>query len=425
MNRIFLLVILILLTIPTYAKKVKVLFLGNSYTQTNNIPEIIKQLAASTNDTLIYSSNTPGGYTFENHSTNPTSLSLIQAGDWDYVVLQEQSQKPAFPDDFVASEVYPYAKTLDSLIHVYNPCATTVFYMTWGRKDGDADNCAFFPLICTYEGMDSLLQSRYTIMAETNEAALAPVAKVWRKIRTDYSSIELYNADKSHPNNNGSYASACTFYTIFFQKDPTLATYSYTVSTTNAEIIRNVAKIEVYDHLETWFQFVNNSIIANFNFSVSEKVATFTNISENATSYHWNFGDGSESTENSPTHEYSLAGTYIVTLTAKNEECENVFDIYSETIVIESTTSIEENVKTIHFDIYPNPVQNKIFIQTLDNIEQISVLDITGECVYVPVMEKVMFNTYLIDIEHLPNGVYFIQLTADSRLPLVKKIIKN
>lgn len=44
----------------------------------------------------------------------------------------------------------------------------------------------------------------------------------------------------------------------------------------------------------------------------------FTNLSSGAMSYKWDFGDGSTSTEKAPTHRYSSAGNYIVTLTAKS-----------------------------------------------------------------------------------------------------------
>ena len=48
---------------------------------------------------------------------------------------------------------------------------------------------------------------------------------------------------------------------------------------------------------------------------VNETIA-FTNFSENATSYLWDFGDGNSSTNEHPTHSYSSKGTYTVTLTA-------------------------------------------------------------------------------------------------------------
>lgn len=61
--------------------------------------------------------------------------------------------------------------------------------------------------------------------------------------------------------------------------------------------------------------------IASFQFAVSTTnylEVTFTNFSQNATSYEWNFGDGQTSTEANPVHTYTAAGDYTVVLTAKN-----------------------------------------------------------------------------------------------------------
>ena len=111
----------------------KVLFLGNSYTSVNNLPEMTRVLALSASDTLIYDSNTPGGHTLEGHFGNVTSTGKIAQGTWDFVVLQEQSQRPSFPDEQVEVEVFPFARKLDSLINISNPCTETMFYMTWGK----------------------------------------------------------------------------------------------------------------------------------------------------------------------------------------------------------------------------------------------------------------------------------------------------
>ncbi|WP_440945625.1 PKD domain-containing protein [Methanosarcina sp. T3] len=44
----------------------------------------------------------------------------------------------------------------------------------------------------------------------------------------------------------------------------------------------------------------------------------FTDLSENVTGWIWDFGDGSGSTEQNPTHTYSAAGIYTVNLTVSN-----------------------------------------------------------------------------------------------------------
>ncbi len=117
------------------SQNIKALFIGNSYTASNNLLAIINQLALSVGDTLEHSSNTPpGGYTFQQHCSNTTTINLIEEAKWDFVVLQEQSQLPSFPDNQVAIMVYPYAARLDSMIKFYNPCATTTFFYDLGKK---------------------------------------------------------------------------------------------------------------------------------------------------------------------------------------------------------------------------------------------------------------------------------------------------
>ena len=71
---------------------------------------------------------------------------------------------------------------------------------------------------------------------------------------------------------------------------------------------------------ETKFGYivVSANPTAGFSSTTNNLTATFTNTSANATSYSWNFGDGNTSTAVNPTHTYSAAGTYNVTLTATN-----------------------------------------------------------------------------------------------------------
>ncbi|MBK8414589.1 MAG: PKD domain-containing protein [Bacteroidetes bacterium] len=47
-------------------------------------------------------------------------------------------------------------------------------------------------------------------------------------------------------------------------------------------------------------------------------MSAFANLSTNATSYIWDFGDGNFSTLTDPTHSYSSPGFYTVKLIARN-----------------------------------------------------------------------------------------------------------
>lgn len=50
------------------------------------------------------------------------------------------------------------------------------------------------------------------------------------------------------------------------------------------------------------------------------QAVSFTNCSDNADEYEWNFGDGGTATGSAASHIYSLAGNYTVTLTASNDD---------------------------------------------------------------------------------------------------------
>jgi PGF-pre-PGF domain-containing protein len=62
---------------------------------------------------------------------------------------------------------------------------------------------------------------------------------------------------------------------------------------------------------------------ANFNTNATSGnvplTIQFTDLSQNATGWSWDFGDGASSPERNTTHTYSAAGNYTVTLTASND----------------------------------------------------------------------------------------------------------
>ncbi len=388
-------------------QKVTALFLGNSYTAVNNLPQLTTTLAFSAGDTLTTQSNTPGGYLLQQHSTDLTSLSLIAQGSFDYVVLQEQSQAPAFPDAQVAMDVYPFARKLDSLIHAANPCAQTVFYRTWGRKNGDAGNCPNFPPICTYAGMDSMLALRYRIMADSNKARLSPVGQVWKRLRQNNPGIELYQTDESHPSLAGSYAAACAFYTVLFRKSPLNITDDQALPAADALAIRQTAKMVVYDSLLFW-NVGKYDPKAQFSFTNGAgRQVVFQNNSANVTGYEWDFGNGQGSdTTASPSYTFTANGTYNVRLIASR--CGRA-DTLMQTVTV-SATGITTPDAFSGLRLYPNPASTTLRIEGLPEEAQAQVFDLAGKQLSVPAAWQ--GKTLVLSTAGLAEGLYTLRVLA-------------
>lgn len=392
----------------------KVLFLGNSYTGVNNLPQLTANFALSAGDSLIFDSNTPGGHTLQGHSGNATSLGKIALGDWDFVVLQEQSQLPSFSDAQVQISVFPYTRILDSIIIANNPCAETVFYMTWGRKNGDASNCANFPPVCTYMGMDSMLRLRYSMMAEDNAAILAPVGAVWRYLRQQHPLIELYQTDESHPSVAGSYAAAATFYTVLFRKNPTLVSFNSSLSATDAAIIRAAAKTVVFDSLLHWNVGAYDPAAA-FGFSINGNELTLSDSSAFAASHFWDFGDGNTSNDQHPVHNYDSSGTYIVSLIVEN--C-GLADTLTQVISISIPSSLHGN-ENAGISLFPNPADDELILNAGSELfgSNFTVYNSSGIAL---LSGKISSEQTLIDIKVLLPGIYYLR-AGERTVPLRKK----
>ena len=123
---LFLSSLLLILNTAYVQDSKKALFLGNSYTYYNNLPVLIESLATANGDLFVHDKNTPGGHTLQAHSTNAVSLNKIKVENWDFVILQGQSQRPSFPPAQVAVDVKPYASILNDSIKANNACTKTL-----------------------------------------------------------------------------------------------------------------------------------------------------------------------------------------------------------------------------------------------------------------------------------------------------------
>lgn len=412
-----LLSLLSVLPLVGFAQTTSVLFLGNSYTGTNNLPGTFYNLALAAGDTVYYDSNTPGGHTLEGHSTNATSLAKINERDWDFVVLQDQSQRPSFPPAQVAVQVYPYAEDLVNTIATNSACTEPVFYMTWGRKDGDPLNCPNYPPLCTFEGMQDRLRTSYLEMGFDNDARVAPCGAAWAALKLDSLTFHngLYTGDGSHPSAWGQYLNACVFYATIFHKSPVGINYYSVVGQSDAEILQALAEEIVIDSLDTWNSTVNlpqNDI----DYSILDLSISFINNSENAVNSHWDFGDGNSSMDSEPSHMYLNPGSYTITYISDNGCGDSDTTIFQEVIVSTEIGEIEFNPTVKDFGN-----GHFLFAQENEQVESLSILSASGKLVYSSSPRKTSFS---VNLEDQPSGIYTAVIQSGSGKRKVIKLVR-
>lgn len=193
----------------------RVLFIGNSYTAVNNLPAIFgAMIKNSGNPVPVITAVTPGGQTFKGHLTYAATQAAINIGNWDVVVLQDQSQEPAFAeiDAQNRADMLQSAAELCRRIRLKSPHVRIFFYETWARhvnywasnqQHGEGANP---------RDMQARLRKWYDVAAHDNHATVVPVGDAWEYYATTPNPIRLHASDNSHPVYAGSYLAGLVFY---------------------------------------------------------------------------------------------------------------------------------------------------------------------------------------------------------------------
>ena len=191
----------------------RVLFIGNSYTYYNDMPEIFRLLSVENGiEVSVYSVTKGGRKLFKNldpcDENNERIRDIIKNGGCDVLFLQEQSHLPI--SDYDAFE--NGASAIKDLVKAKR----TILYSTWGRKRGAY---LLTELNLSSEEMTDKLGERYSDLAAKIGAEVSHVGTCFKFIAKKYPELELYNPDLSHPSYLGSaVAAACHYYTLFAKK---------------------------------------------------------------------------------------------------------------------------------------------------------------------------------------------------------------
>jgi hypothetical protein len=370
---------------------VSVLFIGNSYIYTNDLPVVFKSIANSKGDIVMVDSKTNGGFTFQSHVNDPLTFQKINSKPWDYVVLQGQSQEPSFPYGQVNTSTLPYAVQLADSVSANAPCSQAMYFMTWGRQVGDPQ----WDSINTFDKMNLRLRNAYLRIADSANASVSPSGPAWKYVIDNHPTINLFSADGSHPSYAGTYLSACVFYGSIFHKSPVGATFIGSLDQVTANILQNAAAITVLDSMLTW-KLKHHDSLAHVEFVATNQgnSVQFNSTSHYVDSLTWYFGDDMFSNEQNPLHTYIFDGTYLVELVGTGA-CGS--DTISQTITI--STALQETL--IADQIQVEVIDNSHVLITsnvLFSKEHISLFDATGRSIQFKVLDN-STNSKLIEFE--------------------------
>ncbi|MDZ4824186.1 MAG: T9SS type A sorting domain-containing protein, partial [Flavobacteriales bacterium] len=391
----------------------KVLFLGDSYTNHNDLPLTIQLIAASLGDSLYWGMNAPNTMTLDDHTTNAQTLGWIPMEDWDHIVLQEQHQLPALSTEIFETEVAESASDLCSYARENYECIKPIFFMTWAGKEGDVENCDEYPWVCSFDGQQDSLTSRYLQLAQLNDAWAAPVGEVWRSI-VDYTDGEmpLYDVDNHHPKVAGTYLAAATLYTVIFGQSAAGGYVPDGVTPDDAEIIQQFVQETVSGNEEQWN--INPLVWADLVFDTS---GFFTTINLEAAftvdsvlvdngqdTTTWEVGDVGATI-------FPGSGTYYFVLDVYSP-CGNITLL--DSVVIDGTASIFENNQHA-FTLYPNPVLDDLFVAGITDTEiQIIIVDDMGRTIRNE-ERKTTAEAQHIDVGELARGNYYLVVVMNKK----------
>ena len=180
-----------------------VLFVGNSYTYFWNIPKLVHLMAERKNIDIQTRQSTTGGASLGMHWRGDRDLktkAAINSGNYDAIVLQDQSMMPVlYPDS-----VMHYGGLFCELAKQKK--MQPYVYMTWARASN--------PL------MQEKITKTYKQLARTHGATMVPVGLAWELAKQLRPDIQLHDPDQSHPSIEGAYLTACMFYAVFTGESP-------------------------------------------------------------------------------------------------------------------------------------------------------------------------------------------------------------
>jgi hypothetical protein len=190
----------------------RVLFIGNSFTYTNDLPAMLEALARSRGRHVLARELAWANATLAEHLASSSTASALASVEWNDVVLQEQSKIPAV-ESLRLADMAPPARQLVRMIRASG--ATPLLFLTWAHLRGWPEQSLF-----GYASMQAALDRGYQAASRELHTRIVPVGDAWWDAYRRPESYVLFRRDLFHPTVAGTYLAACVFFASVFRENP-------------------------------------------------------------------------------------------------------------------------------------------------------------------------------------------------------------
>jgi hypothetical protein len=179
---------------------IRVLFIGNSLTYTNDLPRMVVAVANTAGRNIVAESMSYPNYALIDHWNDGVVQETIRSGDFDYVVLQQgPSSVPINRDSLrIASLLFEPV--------IRESGATPALFAVWP----DISRFDFFPDVA----------ESYRLAAQDVNGLYLPVGNTWLAAWNERPTAPFYGPDGYHPGPAGSYAAAVVMVAAFTGLNP-------------------------------------------------------------------------------------------------------------------------------------------------------------------------------------------------------------
>lgn len=408
MKKLLLPTLIFLSHIFTYAADTtKVLFIGNSFTATFDVPQLVKGFADAAGMPIVIASHMPGGISVADvsqgtmaHMNNPVVFDLIRSNNWDYVVLQDNQGRfvdggGIFPSPAQSPVIAGHLKIRDSM-RANNACSLMLLFSGWAWKTG-------YPGLGDGKKLITNIYENYQVLNTSAQEIISPIGAAWLRAITQVPSIDLWGPDEAHQSIEGSYITAAVIFTNIYRMNTENVLFNNGMDTAIARKLRRIAYETVSDSITT-------TKLSSFIPTLTYIGSTLT-ASAGFTKYQWLKNDTLLATTTTNTYTVPPSGSdcYQVIVTS-NAGCTQ-----HSALVCKPTTNVSNIQQQEEISISPNPASDFLVVNNLKNSEPVS-YTITSLSGAVIMKGNIDMRKTPININPLAAGTYYISINANNEI---------